>query len=421
MEAEIVTIGDEILIGQIVDSNSQFIAHHLDQLGLKVRKIHSISDTKEDILSALKETLSNADVVIFTGGLGPTKDDITKTTIAEYFGVEMSYNQGVYDQVEALFARLGRSVPEASYSQAEVPDNCVPLKNDHGTAPGMWFDVDPNKVLVSLPGVPHEMKELMKKDILPRLKDQFNLYHNVHKTIHTAGIGESALMEIIGNWEASLVESELKLAYLPSLGRVRLRVSGRSVNRLDLESRISSKVDELKNLIPTYITGEDTSDIAEEVGRLLREEGKTLSVAESCTGGNIAHRVTAIAGSSDYFLGGVVSYSNSAKMELLGVEEATIQDHGAVSQQTVEQMATGALSRFNSDYALATSGIAGPSGGSKEKPVGTVWIALAGPDNFLWSKEFHFGKLRAQNIERSTVTALNRLRISLKKEQESAN
>ncbi len=421
MNAEIITIGDEILIGQIVDTNSQFIADRLDHHGLRVRKIHSIGDDAQDIVTALDEALNNSDVVIFTGGLGPTKDDITKKTLAKYFGVGMVRSEEVYKQVEALFARLGMEVPEASFSQAEIPQNCTPLKNNHGTAPGMWFDLENKQVVVSLPGVPHEMRELMKQSVLPLLEEKYDLQHNVHKTIHTAGIGESSLMEIIGAWEDSLAEMHLKLAYLPSLGRVRLRLSGRSQDRLDLETKIAQKVEELKNLIPSYITGEDVSDLAEEVGVLLKGAGMTVSTAESCTGGNIAHRLTSIPGSSDYYLGSIVAYSNEVKMSQLNVPPEVLKEHGAVSKQTVEMMAIGAKRAFKTDYALATSGIAGPTGGSDEKPVGTVWIALVGPEEDLWSKEFHFGKLRKENIERSTTTALNRLRISLKKAQVTTN
>lgn len=417
MKADIINIGDEILIGQILNTNAQFIAESLDEIGFKVRKMFSISDDAQEIIESLDESLAHSNLVILTGGLGPTKDDLTKLTLADYFETELVFSQEVFDHVERLFKSLGKDeVPKASYGQAEIPKAAIALKNNYGTAPGMWFD-KAGQVVVSLPGVPYEMSHLMRDEVIPRLKVLFNTMYNYHRTVLTTGLGESSLMEIIADWEASLKTSDIKLAYLPSPGRVRLRLSARGDNRDQLEEKINNKVDELYGLIPELIFGEEHIDLPETLGEMLRERSKTLVTAESCTGGNIAHEITLVAGSSDYFLGAFVTYSNDLKKRVLGVKGTTLKDHGAVSEQTVVEMALGAVEATDADYALAVSGIAGPGGASDEKPVGTVWIALAAKDGSLEAHKFNFGKLREQNIKKSTNAALNILRLHLLKQK----
>lgn len=413
MTAEIVNIGDEILIGQILNTNAQYIAKELDAIGFKLSSMTTISDDADDIVSSLDKALAQNDLVLITGGLGPTKDDLTKHTLAQYFDSELVFDQKLFDHMEQLFQGLGRAeVPKTSYNQAEIPSKAIALHNKYGTAAGMWFDQN-EKVCISLPGVPYEMKHLMQDEVIPRLKERFQTMFNYHRTILTTGLGESSLMEIIEDWENSLGELDIKLAYLPSPGRVRLRLTGRKTDKESLEASIDEKADELYQLIPNLIYGEEEVDLPEAIYELMVESGQSLSLAESCTGGNIAHELTLIPGSSKYFSGGVVSYSNLLKQTLLGVKEKTLEDFGAVSKETVEEMVLGAKTKLKTDYALSVSGIAGPEGGFELKPVGTVWIGLAGPDGLLESKKFSFGKLREQNIKKATNSALNMLRLEL--------
>lgn len=410
MKAELITIGDEILIGQIVDTNSAWMAEQLNLIGVNVVQISSISDGADQIKIALDQALSRADIVLITGGLGPTKDDITKKTLAEYFNDELVTDQSVIDHIEQLFGRFGKTITDLNRQQADLPSKCTALKNRQGTAPGMWFDHE-GKVIVSMPGVPYEMKGLMKDEVIPRITEFADLPVIVHRTVLTTGIGESWLSDKIEGWEVNL-PSFVKLAYLPSPGRVRLRLSASGSNRNELMAAVDTAIGELKSMIGHLIYGEDTDSLQEVVGQLLLERNATLSTAESCTGGSIAGAITSVSGASAYFLGSIVSYDNEVKIGQLGVKPETLDAVGAVSEEVVRQMAEGVKSRLKTDYSIATSGIAGPTGGTEEKPVGTVWIAVSGP-NGTQAKKFLFGDVRERNISRSVTAALNMLRIEL--------
>lgn len=410
MKAELITIGDEILIGQIVDTNSAWMAEQLNLIGVNVVQISSISDGADQIKIALNQALSRADIVLITGGLGPTKDDITKKTLAEYFNDELVTDQSVIDHIEQLFGRFGKTITDLNRQQADLPSKCIALKNRQGTAPGMWFDHE-GKVIVSMPGVPYEMKGLMKDEVIPRITEFADLPVIVHRTVLTTGIGESWLSDKIEGWEVNL-PSFVKLAYLPSPGRVRLRLSASGSNRNELMAAVDTAIGELKSMIGHLIYGEDTDSLQEVVGQLLLERNATLSTAESCTGGSIAGAITSVSGASAYFLGSIVSYDNEVKIGQLGVKPETLDAVGAVSEEVVCQMAEGVKSRLKTDYSIATSGIAGPTGGTEEKPVGTVWIAVSGP-NGTQAKKFLFGDVRERNISRSVTAALNMLRIEL--------
>jgi len=413
MIAEIITIGDEILIGQIVDTNSAWIGTHLNFAGIKVKQISSVSDEKVHILKALQEAENRADLILITGGLGPTKDDITKKTLAEYFSVGMIQHTETENLVRDFFAKRGRELTELNRKQAEVPENCEVLLNHQGTAPGMWFEVR-NKIFVSMPGVPFEMKALMENLVLPKLKSKFSLPSIYHKTLLTNGIGESFLAEKIEDWENSLVEDNLKLAYLPSPGMVRLRLSAIGKNSDELKSKIESAFERLIPQINEYFFGyeeygKEPDSLEKIVAELLLKNNKTLALAESCTGGYISHLITSIAGSSAFYRGGIIPYHNAHKHELLGVDNSIFEKHGAVSEQCVLAMAKTVREKFSSDYAIAVSGIAGPSGGTDEKPVGLVWIAIATPNEIL-AEKFQFGTDRNRNIRMTALAALNKLR-----------
>ncbi|HWY97787.1 MAG TPA: competence/damage-inducible protein A [Bacteroidia bacterium] len=408
MLAEIITIGDEILIGQIVDTNSAWMGTVLNESGIKVHQITSVSDNREHILTALREASQRADIILITGGLGPTRDDITKHTLCEYFNTKLRLDESILVDVTNIFKKFGREVTEINRKQAEVPENCIPLHNKTGTAPGMWFDVN-GKIYASMPGVPFEMKALMTEEIIPRLKKKFTLPVIIHKNVLTQGIGESALAEKIVDWEDSLAKEEIKLAYLPSPSVVRLRLSinGKDVNILN--ERIARKVAELQKLVGQFIYGYDDETLEGNIGKLLKEKKQTLSTAESCTGGFIAHKIVSIPGSSDYFKGGIISYANEVKINELEVSKETLDKLGAVSQEVVEQMAIGVRKKLNTDYSIAVSGIAGPDGGTSDKPVGTVWIAIATPTQ-VFSKKYQFAGNRERNIIVTGLTALNMLR-----------
>ena len=408
MRAEIITIGDEILIGQIVDTNSAWMATLLNETGIKVHQITSVSDNKEHILTTLKEASERADIILITGGLGPTRDDTTKHTIAEYFKVKLRLDESVLEDVTALFKKFGRDVTPINRKQAEIPENCTPLHNKNGTAPGMWFE-EKGKIYVSMPGVPFEMKALMTDEVIPRLKKKFTLPIIIHKNVLTQGIGESMLAEKIADWEDSLAQEDIKLAYLPASSTVRLRLSISGNDAKVLQERIDRKVAELQKIVGQHIYGYDNDTLEGIIGKLLLERKQTISTAESCTGGSIAHRIVSVPGSSAYYKGSVVSYSYETKTTELGVNRETLMKLGAVSQEVVEQMAAGAKQRLNTDYAIAVSGIAGPDGGTPDKPVGTVWIALATPTGIV-SKRFQFGGDRERNIIVTGLTALNMLR-----------
>ena len=377
MKATILTIGDEILIGQIVDTNSVSIAKHLNTAGIVVREKISIGDDRTQILDTVSRALRDSEVTVITGGLGPTKDDITKKTLAELFNSDMHYDEAVAAHVERMLTARGIDFNELNRSQALVPDACTVLFNAHGTAPGMWFERD-GHVVVSLPGVPYEMEHLMQDEVMPRLKARFSLRQIVHRTMITAGLPESMLAKRIETWENAL-PPYLKLAYLPNPGAVRLRLSAYEVEGESVAREIERQFEALRRIIPHNVLGYETATMQELVHRILTERRQTLATAESCTGGVIASRFTAMPGASAYFLCGVVSYSNEAKIRVLGVDADTIARYGAVSEQVARQMAEGARRVAGADYAIATTGIAGPTGGSAEKPVGTVWIAVATP------------------------------------------
>lgn len=416
MQVEIITIGDEILIGQIVDTNSAFIAQLLNLNGISVKQISSVSDNREHILKALDEAKSRADIILITGGLGPTKDDITKKTLCEYFKTTMRFDEGAYQDVVNIFATYGKEVTPINRLQAEVPAICEVIHNYNGTAPCMWFDVD-DKIFVSMPGVPYEMKALMKEQVVPKLRERFKFPSIYHKTILTQGIGESALSELISDWEDSLAAVDIKLAYLPSPGMVRLRLSTKGEDKNAIIRNVEKKIEEVKPLISEYIYGYEIYGVEREsleqmVGKLLKEKKKTISTAESCTGGYISHLLTKVPGSSEYYIGSVISYAYEIKETELGVPHDIILKHGAVSQQVVEQMAKAIREKYKTDYSISASGIAGPGGGTEEKPVGTVWVAVATPTKII-SEKFLFGANRERNIQKTANVALNMLKKEL--------
>lgn len=410
IKTEIISIGDELLIGQVVNTNASWMAVELNKNGIKVIRITTVSDEGNDIKNAIAIAEQRAEVILLTGGLGPTKDDITKHVLADYFNSKMVFHEPTFEQVKTIFALRKFKVTEVNKKQAEIPDNCIPLFNQHGTAPGMWFEKG-DKVIVSIPGVPFEMKSLLKNQVIPRLQSRFNPGYIFHKTIMTTGVGESMLAERIADW-ANKLPDNIKLAYLPQPGIVRLRLSATGKKKKELEDEVKNYCRKLNTIIPEIIFGYDNITLEEVVGRQLLSAGCTLSTAESCTGGYIAHLITSIAGSSAYFKGSVVSYSNDVKINQLGVDPVVLDKKGAVSREVIEQMALGGKNHLKTDYCLATSGIAGPDGGTSEKPVGTVWIALATPTG-VHSKLFHFGEHRGRNIRRSALAALDMLRKEL--------
>lgn len=410
MQATIVTIGDEILIGQIVDTNSVSISRHLNRAGIVVRRRLSIGDEREQITRTVREAMAECEVTIITGGLGPTKDDITKKTLSDLFGGELRYDEQVGEHVRTMLEKRGVTFNELNRGQALVPDCCTVLFNYHGTAPGMWFECE-GRVVISLPGVPFEMEHLMEEQVMPRLKERFALRSILHRTLITSGLAESMLAERIAPWEEAL-PPYLKLAYLPNPGAVRLRLSAYEVEGESVSREIDEQFAKLQALIPQYVVGFEDATVQELIHRALTERGLKLAVAESCTGGRIASLFTAMAGASAYFEGSVVAYQNRIKEQLLGVSVESLAKYGAVSNEVVLQMAEGARALFKSDYAIATSGIAGPSGGSKQKPVGTVWMAVAGPKRTVCQLR-HCGTDRGQIIERAAAYAIALLREEL--------
>ncbi|MEI6822535.1 MAG: competence/damage-inducible protein A [Bacteroidota bacterium] len=411
MNVEIISIGDELLIGQVVNTNASWMATELNLSGFNVNKISTISDKKQAIIQSIDEAFASSDIILITGGLGPTNDDITKYTLCEYFDSKLIFNEESYENINRLFATRGFVITELNRKQAEVPDKCKVIINKNGTAPGMWFQKD-GKVLVSMPGVPFEMKAMMSESVIPELTKN-NKSKIVHHTILTTGAGESFLADLIKDWEAELPE-HINLAYLPQAGIVRLRLSAYGFDKNKLEEEIALYHQKLNKLIPDLIFGYDDDTLQSVIGKILKAKSKTLATAESCTGGYIAHLITSIAGSSDYFKGSVVSYANEIKTDVLGVKQDTLINYGAVSEQTVAEMAFGAIALLKTDYAIAISGIAGPDGGTNEKPVGTVWIAIAYGQN-VSTKKFQFGNHRGRNIELASNAALNILRKELLK------
>lgn len=419
MNVEIVTIGDELLIGQVVDTNSAWIGRELNRIGGEILRITSVRDRMEEILAAFGEASDRADVVLVTGGLGPTKDDITKQALCRYFDTELVFDASVEEHIGRLLGERSLSLNASTRSQADVPDGCVVLPNRSGTAPAMWFERG-ERVLVSMPGVPYEMRQIMTDEVIPRLAVRFSDGNTiVHRSCWVRGFTESALSEFLEAYERTLPEA-VRLAYLPSAGVVRLRLTGRGHDRERTETVLADCCDRLQSLLGDRIFGEGDLSLPEIAGRLLRERGWTLATAESCTSGGVAAAITSVAGSSAYFKGGVVAYANEVKERVLGVSAETLSRCGAVSAETVEQMCEGAMSLLHTDCAVAVSGIAGPDGGTPEKPVGTVWIGVRTGER-TECRLFRFGKERETNTLQAVQTALTMLIERLSEGGESAD
>jgi nicotinamide-nucleotide amidase len=421
MRAEILSIGDEILIGQITNTNSVWIAQQLNSIGIKVVHIASVADDKAAIETSLHDAIGRADFVFITGGLGPTKDDITKKIFADFFRSELVIDEHVLAHVTSFFTKRGREMLETNRQQALVPKGCTVIHNANGTAPGMWMERD-KTVFVAMPGVPYEMKTMMSTIILPKLVSEYKLPVIYHKTVLTQGLGESFLAEKISDWEDGLQAKNIKLAYLPQPGIVRLRLSTSGTVLNELKTSVNVEIEKLKLLIPKYIYGyeeygQESPTFEKILSELLREKKKTLALAESCTGGFISSLITSLPGSSDIFRGAVIPYHNDVKHEMLEVDKLIFEKHGAVSKECVTQMAEQVRRKFKSDYAIATSGVAGPAGGTAEKPVGTVWIAVSGEEKTIALK-FTFGDDRGRNIQMTANAALNMLRKMILKEED---
>ncbi len=413
MKAELLTIGNEILIGQITNTNAVWMAQQLNIIGVNVVHMSSVADDRAAILKAFEDAGKRADIVLITGGLGPTKDDITKKTFCDFFDSELILDENVLADVTVFFTKRNKELTEINRKQAEVPKGCIVIRNKNGTAPGMWMEKN-GVIYVSMPGVPFEMQAMITDNVIPELKKRFELPFIYHKTILTQGIGESALADLISDWEDALASKEISLAYLPSPGMVRLRLSASGKNEGELTKMIEAEAEKVKSLIDKFIYGyeeygKEQPTLENIIGNLLKEHKLKLSLAESCTGGYISHLITSVAGSSDYYQGCIVPYHNTFKHNLLKVDNSIFEKFGAVSKECVEAMAAETLNVFKSDVSIAVSGIAGPSGGTEEKPVGTIWIAVAHHDKII-SKKFIFGDNRQRNIHMTAITALNMLR-----------
>jgi len=407
MNCALITVGDEILIGQVTDTNSVWISKRLSASGIRVGEMVTVSDDASRIRATLDRLMGNYELIIMTGGLGPTKDDITKQTLADYFGSRLITHPEALDRITHFFRVRGRNMLESNIRQADVPEGCEVLMNNQGTAPGMWFEKD-GTILVSLPGVPYEMKGLMEDHVLPRLRKIVQKPLVMHKTIMTQGVPESYLAVLLKSWESGLPGC-VKVAYLPSPGIVRLRLTLQDHCAEEAEQILKVEIDKLLDIIPEHIFGFDEISLEEALGALLREKQLTLATAESCTGGNIARLITSVPGSSDYFTGSVVAYHDRIKADNLQVDETLISRFGAVSREVVEQMASGVMEIFHTRTAIATSGIAGPSGGTGEKPVGTTWIAVAAGER-VYSRKFLFGGSRNRIITQASCSAMQLLR-----------
>ncbi|MDL2296918.1 competence/damage-inducible protein A [Bacteroidales bacterium OttesenSCG-928-B11] len=404
----IINIGDELLIGQVINSNAAFIAERMNSIGIPVEEAVVISDQEEAMKNNILEALGKTDLVLVTGGLGPTKDDRTKKVLCEIFGMSLKIDQPSLDRITAMFNRRGITLSENNRLQAELPDGADIIPNENGTAPGMWFEKD-GKVLVSMPGVPFEMKAMMG-DILPKIVERFHPDAAIlHKVVQTSGIGESDLSDLLEDWETALPK-EISLAYLPRPGIVRLRLTATGNDKTLLENLLQDEIRKLKKIAGQYIWSYEDNQLEDEIGKRLTKMKKTLTLAESCTGGYIAHRITSVPGSSNYFKGSIVSYSNEIKRNILNVREANLKKHGAVSEPVVSDMAINSMDLFDADFSIAVSGIAGPDGGTVDKPVGTVWIAVATPTR-LYTEQFHFLAAggRATIIERTAAAAMSML------------
>ena len=412
MDCALISIGDELLIGQTVNTNAAWLGEQLNLLGYKVVAGVVIPDDENAILNALDELFIKADLIIITGGLGPTKDDITKHTLCNYFDTKLERNLVIEQQIVDYFNSRQLPILQTNKDQALIPLACELLPNSRGTASGMWFEKD-EKIFISLPGVPYEMKGIITEIVIPKLLKRSNDDRIlVHKTIRTHGMGESFLAEVIKNWEDKLSHDDIKLAYLPSPGIVKLRLSLLGKNQKTINLKLEEHIQYLQKIIPNQIYGYEDDTMEGVVGQLLSEKNETVATAESCTGGAVAKMITSVSGSSAYFEGSIISYSNQIKINQLQVEEKTLNVYGAVSQQVVEQMAIGVRRNLNTHYGLATSGIAGPTGGTPDKPVGTIWIATAGP-NGVKSKKLNLGYSRERNIHVTSLSVLNMLRLEL--------
>jgi nicotinamide-nucleotide amidase len=410
MKAAIITIGDELLIGQTLDTNSAWIGAELSKAGFDVYRMTSIHDRREDIIYALNEAAGKTDVVIITGGLGPTSDDITKQTLCEFFNTHLVTDTEVLSMIKEMMGRRNFPMNENNRRQAEVPESCRVLKNATGTAPGMWFERE-GTIYISMPGVPFEMKHIMTEHVLPELNKRFTSQVVIHRNIMTYGTFEAKLAEMLTSFEAQL-PGNIKLAYLPAWGVIKLRLTGTGKDRTSLSELIDDQVRNLYQAIPDFIYGENEETFEMAIGKLLKSKHQTISTAESCTGGTIAQMITSVAGSSGWYKGSVIAYANAVKTQLLGVSKDLIEKEGAVSEMVVRNMSEGARSLFKTDYAVATSGIAGPDGGSEAKPVGTVWIAVSSEKGTVTEKRV-FGNDRAANIKRFSLAALNLLRMQI--------
>ena len=407
MQATIITIGDEILIGQVVDTNSTYIANELNKIGVRVHHILSISDTEESITNALDNAVKTSDIVLLTGGLGPTKDDITKHALAKYFKCGMLRHLPTLEIIEKRLGHLGVKMSEINRAQADIPEKCNVLNNNSGSAPGMLFN-EGGKVVVSMPGVPFEMKDIMQSGVIPYLESNFKLPFRLHKTFLTVGVPESTLSDKLEHFEANL-PTKVSLAYLPSPGRVRLRLSAFGNTEEEVKEVFSIQSTHLKDNLGESLFGYDKETLESVLGDLLAKNKLTIATAESCTGGNVAKVITSVPGASRYFKGGIVAYSNEIKEQFLGVSGSNLNIFGAVSQQVVEQMAENVKVQMSADIGIATSGISGPTGGAADKPIGTVWIGVSTPQR-TFALKFSFGNNRERTVIRTTVTALNLVR-----------
>jgi nicotinamide-nucleotide amidase len=408
VNAEIIAIGDELLYGQIIDTNSHWISQELDAVGVRVVRKTTVGDNRNDILTAFAEASLRADLILITGGLGPTQDDLTKPLLAEFFGCEIVEVPEAVAAVSSYFLRRGREMTPLNILQGHLPSCCTYVPNEVGTAPGMWFE-QKGCYWMSMPGVPHEMKKLVKDFVLPKLAQVFDLPVIYHKLVKTAGIGESWLADLIKDWENAL-PSHIRLAYLPSLGHVKLRLTAFGTDKKQLQQEVAAQIQVVLPQIEKYVYGYDEETLETAIGKLLKNAGKTLALAESCSGGYVSHLITTVPGSSAYFQGAVVPYHNDFKERILGVKSETLSTHGAVSEETVAAMAKGVRALFNADYGLASSGIAGPDGGTAEKPVGTVWIGCAGPEG-VETRKLQLTQDRILNIQLTGVAVLNLFRI----------
>lgn len=408
MNAYILTVGDEILIGQITDTNAAWIAQQLNLQGIRIVGKTSVADIHTEIVESVRYALSKADLVLMTGGLGATKDDITKKALADFFGVPMAWHEGTFERLSYFFKKIGREVSEMNKNGCYMPENAQILTNDRGLAPAMWFEAANGKIVVSMPGVPFEMQHLMTDRVLPRLRETQPMSPIVHRTVLTAGEGETTLAEKLANFEEKLPQN-VKLAYLPALGTVRLRLTATGSDSESLTTQVENLKNEMVDILGKAVAGFDNDTLPMAIGKILLEKNLKLTLAESCTGGYLSHLITAVEGSSAYYVGGIVSYANALKINELGVSENTLNTVGAVSEETVRAMVKGAVKRYNADVAIAISGIAGSTGGTAEKPVGTIWIAAGDGENIITTK-LGIDRGRAKNIEFSANVALNLLR-----------